>query len=82
MTEPGLVSTEAMVGEVVLFVNGVERRVALGWTLADLIASLGLDARAIVVERNGVILRDRPSFASLELASDDVIEIVHFVGGG
>jgi len=27
-------------------------------------------------------LRDRSSFASLELTSDDSLEIVHFVGGG
>ena len=82
MTESGAVVTEAMVGGVVLIVNGAERRVPLGWTLADLLASLQLDARTVVIERNGVILRDRASFASLELASDDAIEIVHFVGGG
>jgi sulfur carrier protein len=50
--------------------------------LADLLASLELDARTVVVERNGIILRDRSSFASLGLAADDSIEIVHFVGGG
>lgn len=82
MTESGAVVTDAMVGEVVLSVNGAERRVPAGWTLADLLASLQLDARTVVVERNGIILRDRASFASLELALDDAIEIVHFVGGG
>jgi thiamine biosynthesis protein ThiS len=63
-------------------VNGAERRIPGGWTLADLLASLGLDARSIVIEHNGTILRDRSSFASLELAADDTLEIVHFVGGG
>lgn len=82
MTESGAVVTDAMVGEVVLSVNGAERRVPLGSTLADLLAFLQLDARTVVVERNGIILRDRASFASLELALDDAIEIVHFVGGG
>jgi sulfur carrier protein len=82
MTESGGVATEAMVGEVVLMVNGAERRVPAGWTLADLLASLELDSRTVVIERNGVILRDRPSFAALDLAPGDVIEIVHFVGGG
>jgi len=82
MTESGAVVTEAAIGEVVLTVNGAERRVPLGWTLADLLGSLQLDARTVVVERNGVILRDRSSFASVELALDDAIEIVHFVGGG
>jgi thiamine biosynthesis protein ThiS len=74
--------TEAVASEVVLSVNGGRRPVPAGWTLADLLASLDLDPRAVVVERNGVILRDRSSFASLELVSDDSIEIVHFVGGG
>ena len=63
-------------------VNGDERRIPSGWTLADLLASLKLDARTVVIERNGAILRDRSSFASLPLESDDALEIVHFVGGG
>jgi thiazole synthase len=82
MRESGGVVTEVAVGEVVLSVNGAERRVPAGWTLADLLASLELDARTVVIERNGTILRDRSSFASLELAADDALEIVHFVGGG
>jgi thiamine biosynthesis protein ThiS len=63
-------------------VNGDERRIPSGWTLSDLLASLELDARAIVIERNGKILRDRSTFESLALESDDTLEIVHFVGGG
>ncbi len=82
MTESGGIVTEAVAGEVVLAVNGAERRIPDGWTLADLLASLELDARTVVVERNGTILRDRSSFASLDLAADDSLEIVHFVGGG
>ena len=74
--------TQAVAGEVVLSVNGTEKRVPAGWTLGDLVASLGLDARSIVIEHNGTILRDRSSFASLELSADDTLEIVHFVGGG
>jgi thiamine biosynthesis protein ThiS len=82
MTESGGIVTEAVAGEVVLRVNGAYRSVPSGWTLATLLASLDLDARTIVVERNGTILRDRSSFASLDLAADDALEIVHFVGGG
>jgi sulfur carrier protein len=74
--------TEAVAGEIMLAVNGAERRIPDGWSLADLLASLGLDARTVVVERNGTIVRDRSSFASIELGSNDSIEIVHFVGGG
>jgi thiamine biosynthesis protein ThiS len=82
MTEPGGFVTEAAVGEVALTVNGTHRRVPPGWTLAQLLASLKLDARTVVIERNGTILRERSSFASLELAANDSLEIVHFVGGG
>ena len=74
--------TEAVGEDVVLIVNGAEKRVPAGWSLADLLASLELDARTVVIERNGTILRERSSFASLELAADDSLEIVHFVGGG
>ena len=74
--------TQAVAGEVVLSVNGTENRVPAGWTLGDLLASLGLDARSIVIEHNGTILRDRSSYASLELSADDTLEIVHVVGGG
>lgn len=74
--------TEVAEREIALQVNGVERTIPAGWTLADLLASLELDARTVVVERNGAILRDRSSFATVELATADSVEIVHFVGGG
>jgi thiamine biosynthesis protein ThiS len=74
--------TDVAEREIALVVNGAERRIPEGWTLADLLASLGLDARTVVIEHNGTILRDRSSFASLEVAADDSFEIVHFVGGG
>ena len=74
--------TEVAEREISLAVNGAERRIPDGWTLSDLLASLDLDARSIVIEHNGTIVRDRSSLASVELAADDTIEIVHFVGGG
>ena len=77
-----MMGTEAVEAEVALTVNGAERRIPTGWTLADLLASLELDPRVIVVERNGTIVRDRASFASLGLQANDAVEIVHFVGGG
>jgi thiamine biosynthesis protein ThiS len=82
MMRSGGIVTEAVAGAIVLAVNGDERRIPDGWTLADLLASLELDARTVVVELNGTILRDRSSFASHDLAANDALEIVHFVGGG
>lgn len=82
MTESDVTVTEAIAGRVVITVNGEERRIPDGMSLADLLASLELDARTVVIERNGTILRDRSSFASVGLVADDSLEIVHFVGGG
>ena len=67
---------------VAIVVNGEPREIPAGSTVASLLASLGLDPRLVVVERNRDILRDRDSLGRVELASNDTIEIVHFVGGG
>jgi sulfur carrier protein len=65
-----------------LTVNGERRQAASGTTLASFLTELALDPRMVVVEYNRTILRDRDAYASLVLASGDVLEIVHFVGGG
>ena len=65
-----------------LTVNGERRQTAPGTTLATFLAELDLDPRMVVVELNRTILRDRDGYHSLALASGDVLEIVHFVGGG
>ncbi|HEY0970437.1 MAG TPA: sulfur carrier protein ThiS [Gemmatimonadales bacterium] len=67
---------------IALTVNGERREVVGGTTLGALLRDLGLDPRMIVVERNREILRDRSAFDGLELAPDDELELVHFVGGG
>ena len=46
--------TEVIERDITLTVNGSERRIPAGWTLADLLASLDLDARTIA-ERAMVI---------------------------
>ena len=65
-----------------LTVNGDPRSVAAGTSLSDFLASLKLDPRLVVVEHNRTILRDRDAYPSIALAEGDVLEIVHFVGGG
>ncbi|HQW66941.1 MAG TPA: sulfur carrier protein ThiS [Gemmatimonadales bacterium] len=64
-----------------LVINGDRRDILKSTTVEELLAELGLDARAVVVEHNRVIIR-RPSLASTRLAEGDQVEIVHFVGGG
>ena len=67
---------------VTIRLNGETRDVPMGWTLSTLLADLGLDARLIVVERNREIVRDRNAFDEVTLLDGDVLELVHFVGGG
>jgi sulfur carrier protein len=64
-----------------LLVNGEERDVAGVLTIADLVASLGLDARKVAVERN-LEIAPRSTYADTALADGDRIEIVTFIGGG
>ncbi len=67
--------------ELALTINGEARRVPGPATLADLLSHLGLDPRTVVVELNREIVR-RPRLGEVDLRSGDVIELVHFVGGG
>jgi thiamine biosynthesis protein ThiS len=80
--QPSTLVPEDIPEQLALTVNGALRTVPAGFTVADLLASLKLDARTVVIEHNGTILRDRSSFASLQLSTQDSLEIVHFVGGG
>jgi len=64
-----------------LIVNGTPRAVAAGASIADLLWELGLNPAKVAVEHNGVIA-PRSAFGQLPLANQDVLEIVHFVGGG
>jgi thiamine biosynthesis protein ThiS len=64
-----------------LTINGDPRTIHHATTVEELLEELALDARAVVVEHNRVIVR-RPALASTRLAEGDVVEIVHFVGGG
>jgi len=67
---------------ITLTVNGATRELAGNSTVAGLLDSLGIDPRLVVVEHNRSILRDRDRYDTLDLAGGDVVEIVHFVGGG
>ena len=64
-----------------LTVNGEPRRIAAGATIADLVRDLDLDPAKVAVERNAEIA-PRSTLADVVLGDGDVLEIVHFVGGG
>jgi sulfur carrier protein len=63
-----------------LTLNGVETGVD-ATTVAELVASLGLEGKRIAVERNGEIV-SRSRYAETPLAGGDRLEIVGAVGGG
>ncbi len=67
--------------EIALTINGEPRRIAAPATLSDLLAQLQLDPRLVVVELNREIVR-RPRLGEVALKDGDVVELVHFVGGG
>jgi thiamine biosynthesis protein ThiS len=62
-------------------INGDTRQVAGGITVTELLESLGLHPRLIVVEYNRDIL-PRAHYASTQVGAGDNFELVHFVGGG
>ena len=70
-----------MTAQLSLTVNGEPRRAPTGSTIADVVTALGLDPAKVAVERNGAIA-PRAGLASVVLGEGDVLEIVHFVGGG
>jgi thiamine biosynthesis protein ThiS len=66
---------------IVLQVNGKRIELDGPTPLVAYVERLGLDARAVAVERNGEII-ERAAFAATVLGDGDRVEIVRMVGGG
>jgi len=64
-----------------LNVNGEEKKFAGPLTVVGLVDALGLDLRKVAVELNREIV-PRSTYAAVALQDGDVLEIVHFIGGG
>ena len=62
-------------------VNGKERELEEGFTVAGFLAQMGLDRRLVAIELNGEILK-RERYDSTLLAEGDRMEVVRFVQGG
>jgi len=62
-------------------VNGQQREVPEGLTVAGLVELLGLHPQRVAVERNRQIVR-RNRFQDTVLTPGDALEIVTLVGGG
>ena len=70
-----------MADTISLTLNGDVRRFSAGGTVADLVRDIGLDPAKVAVERNLEIV-SRSTLTDVVLVDGDVLEIVHFVGGG
>jgi sulfur carrier protein len=66
---------------VIIAVNGEEREVAAGTTIADLLAALGLAEGPVAVEVNREIV-PRSRHGEHALTDGDRVEVVTMVGGG
>jgi len=62
-------------------VNGEERRLPMGASVAALLERLGVSLARVAVERNREIL-PKKDYAATVLADGDVLEVVELVGGG
>ena len=68
-------------GSITVRVNGDERRVRGGVTVAEMLGQLGIDPLRVAVERNLQIV-PRGTLEQVWVEEGDDYEIVHFVGGG
>jgi sulfur carrier protein len=62
-------------------INGASREIPASLTLARLVEHLGLTDGPVAIERNREIV-PRAEHVDVVVQPGDVLEIVHFVGGG
>ena len=65
----------------VVHINGKNREIPEDLSVKGLLEWLELNPALVVVELNREIL-DRERYAEIDLSENDVLELVHFVGGG
>jgi thiazole synthase len=73
-------AVKLMTDSINITLNGEVRRVSAN-SIAALVQDIGLDPAKVAVERNMEIV-PRSTLANVMLMDGDVLEIVHFVGGG
>ena len=67
--------------EILITVNGEEKKIEDSATLAELASGLGLRTDRIAAELNGDIV-PKSKYDTTELKDGDSVELVNFVGGG
>ena len=61
--------------------NGKNKSIDQGYTLKELIDNLNIPIKKVAIEFNKEII-DKKNINKIKLKNDDIIEIVHFIGGG
>jgi sulfur carrier protein len=69
------------VTEVKFYLNGEPREVPERTDLARMISLFSLPEKRVAIELNGDVIR-RAHWSLTYIATEDKIEVVHFVGGG
>jgi thiazole synthase/sulfur carrier protein len=68
-------------GTIRIVLNGSDREIPVGSTIAQLLMALGVDRGRVAVERNQDVV-PRATYDQITLVAGDRIEVVGFVGGG
>jgi len=64
-----------------IFINGEARELDGVSTLAGLLDALELPKQRVAIELNKHVIR-KQDWVTTEVANNDKVEVVHFVGGG
>ena len=64
-----------------MIVNGERRELPEGRTVTQVLGLLGIERARVAVERNRIIVK-RADHDTTVVEDGDVLEIIHFVGGG
>ncbi len=65
----------------VVRVNGTQREIPDGSTIEKLMEYFHLQKKSVVFELNHKVI-SRETYSLTKLKEDDILQIVHFVGGG
>lgn len=76
-----MTTSQASSDTIAVRLNGKDRDVPAGLSVRQLVESLDLDPRLVVVELNREIL-ERDRYGETPVREGDHVELVHFVGGG
>jgi thiamine biosynthesis protein ThiS len=81
MNSPRNAKCEMTMTSISITLNGEPRTIGAGLSVAALAEVIGLNPKKIAVERNLEIV-PRSTLSNVIITDGDVLEIVHFVGGG